>query len=497
MCTHGSIVTNKFTNYSFYAPCRHCVECQTDKAAQQFARMMCHTFDDKKFIVFVTLNYSNQFLPYVKCDELASSRRKLDFNSFKIYRSCIRKVEGRNKKRAVIIPEETCLDTRYITSKTDKLCASSSFSLPQPIGDYIPDRVAGVAYSKDFTDFIKRFRVQFKRYYNIDLNHGVFSYYKVSEYGPTTFRPHFHALFFFPLTFANKFDQIRRTIIATWPFCSYRQIKRNIEVANKPQHYVSFYTVRPTNFPDFFKIRSISPKPSFTLHFGYGVNAFTPGNVEAMLRRNTVEYLTYRYDKKTGNSYPVNVRVPKYVINRYFPKFKGLYRLDKKEVSDILDNPSLLYLYRYRAGLEEGEVQTYVRRLNRARSYFPHLHFSNSSGEQYSDLWFKCHYLVAMDALKHQYTDQYSDLETYDVWQIRNLPLYVHNTFKAPFALKMLNVEIQGSLDPSKFRHRVVHAQECAIAYNKNLKQRKLRYLATREEQRYNSIVSPKTLNYG
>lgn len=497
MCTHGSIVTNKFTNQSFYAPCRHCIECQTDKAAKQFARMMCHTYDDKKFVVFVTLNYSNQFLPYVKCDELASVREPGEF-SFNIYRSCVRKVEGRKKKRAVIIPGETCLDTRYITSKSDLRFASSSFSLPQPIGEHIPDNVAGVAFSKDFTDFIKRFRIQFKRYYNIDLNHGVFSYYKVSEYGPTTFRPHFHALFFFPLTFANKFDQIRRTIIASWPFCCYKQIKRGIQVANKPQQYVSFYTVRPTDFPDFFKIRCISPKPSFTLHFGYGVNAFTPDSVQAMLRRNSVEYLTYRYDKKTGISSPVNVRIPQYVINRYFPKFKGLYRLSKKEVSDILDNPSLLYIYRYKAGLEKSEVSVYVRRLSRARAFFPHLHFSNSSGEQYSSLWSKCRHLLAMDALKHQYTDQYSGIETYDVWALRALSPHVCKTLNDPLATSMLKTVRYGFFDPSKFRHRVEHAQECAIAYNNNLKKRKLRYLATRkEQQKFNSIISPKTLSYG
>lgn len=44
---------------------------------------------------------------------------------------------------------------------------------------------------KDFTDFMKRLRERYKRYYDKELR-----YYACGEYGSTTLRPHYHAIIF-------------------------------------------------------------------------------------------------------------------------------------------------------------------------------------------------------------------------------------------------------------------------------------------------------------
>lgn len=366
MCTHGHWIKNPYTRENLYVPCNHCKACQVDKSKRYFHRILNHEADHNYFRIFLTLTYSNDFLPYIDLSDI-----DFDSETINVYRrKRIYSVRNRYGSRQYITPCNKPIGIIRINQFDRKYFYNSSIGELREPTRFGNDSCVGVVYNEDFHHFLMRFRVYCKRYYDIDLSHGKLSYYKISEYGPTTFRPHFHALLYFPSDFSKHYQSLRRAIIKAWPFCHPREWQTNCQIALTGQSYVSSYTVRPSSYPEFLKIRKISQRPTFSCGYGFGRTAFTAANIYNSVKQHVFTF-SYQTVGKDGCSTSATASVPPYVYNRFFPKFKGFYRLNLDEIQSVLVAPSNIWRYNYKLNYTYDDYLCFVALRRNALLRYP------------------------------------------------------------------------------------------------------------------------------
>ena len=481
MCTHGKYIHNKYTHERIFVKCGQCHACQMEKASAHYSRVMSHEYSesgDKYFRLFVTLNYSNQCLPVV----YAYDAYKKDIPVYRHIRySCRRSPSGRFRRyRENGRFQVTTLHLNSVDLNRGYNKSLSGLEIPQnwPYGGVC----FGVALAKDFSDFLQRLRMNLRRYYNLDTRNVGFSYYKVQEYGPTTLRPHFHVILYFPISWKKDYYRIRRAIIQAWPFCSFRQMRENIGVAVSGQRYVSQYTCRPSSYPSYFQIRSISQKANFSRGYGFGRSAFlSSGVLDAVQRKD----FTYNYQTMRDNK-PVTVvsPIPKYVIDRYFPKFKGMRFLDSRSLSAVLCSPERIYSYRIPLGLSDDDAKAIKSRLEKARSYL------GVSWYEYKELYinFMCSYplwRMKVDLLSITEPEQWDEYYTNNdeaVFYLVNrgclmtdaLSNKVYEKALDVFSRVFTQITVSDVLNPNNFQLNISKDYELEIKYQEWVKRAKL-----------------------
>lgn len=366
MCVNGRYVYNKYTGERLFSKCGHCHACQMEKASSHYSRIMNDEAAETHsmyFSLFVTLNYSNQCLPVVFSSDAQKSVIPV-YRHIKLYRG--RTSRGHFKTYRCKGLFKIC-DLNLNPSDISRGYNTSLSGVEVPQKWIYEPNCFGVALSKDFSDFMQRLRMTLRRNYNLDTRYVKFSYFKVQEYGPTTLRPHFHVKINFPASWRPYYYQLRNAVISSWPFCSLRQMRKNVGIAVSGQRYVSQYTCRPSRYPDYFRIRSISQKCSFSRGFGFGRFAFTPSKVLQMLDRRDFHY-RYEYVHE-GKVLSVLCPVPPYVVRRYFPTFKGRHLLDSKSLESILQLPIRIYSFARYLDIDGEGCASIVRRLRKARRF--------------------------------------------------------------------------------------------------------------------------------
>lgn len=493
MCTHGKWVRNPYTHENIFVKCGSCRSCQLEKAAAKFSRIMNHeAAPSGYFRVFVTLNYSNQSLPYILMDEVEKSPY-----SFKVYRRSrfyyVRAKHGFSRliretgrfEVAIITPNSSDINGRYMQSYE---------GLQLPSHWKYERRAVGVALSLDFSNFLSRLKKRLLRTYNLNVYNNVLTYFKVQEYGPTTKRPHFHAILYFPKEWSAHYFKIKRAIISSWPFCSARQISENVGIAMSGQQYVSSYTCRPSDYPSFFKVRSISQKSSFSRGFGFGRVSFSPSSFFDMFKHRDFSY-TYTSFRE-GKAFPIVSSIPKYVVRRYLPYIKGLSRIDCSQIHGCLSTFDGFFRAHQQLGLSLTELPIYWNRILRASSLL------NMSLYDYSLFYQSClnvlnayNYGCFLDSVKLedplQVYDNFSEI--YPIVQRTGVvytDVYPIELYFKPFS------SLSYVSDPNTFSRNVIRESENELKYNEYEKKAK-----------YNSYVNSlrteyityeiKTLNYG
>lgn len=175
----------------------------------------------------------------------------------------------------------------------------------------LPD--SGLCY-RHIQLFFKRFRIQFKRDFAIDLGHK-FRYAVAGEYGDHTHRPHYHALLF-GLPRDGRFRSIKfwnDYIASIWDkgFCLTKQTRDS-----NASYYVAKYSLKSEDTPSNF-----SCPPFHRSSINLGVR-FVMDVAREVLRdnpaRTSLEYL----DKFSGQV--KNLPLVKYYINKMFPKYTSI-----------------------------------------------------------------------------------------------------------------------------------------------------------------------------
>lgn len=329
MCTHLRYVTNKYTGEKVLVSCGKCPACQEAKALNRANRIK-NTYDGSNIALFITLTYKNEFIPYIRKSDIDVSHGT---QFLPVYRDAhCRRVRSSSdyQMRFKTTFEPKTINEIYVEynedfSKDSLRCLSNGDS----------DKVS-IPYYKDIQDFEKRLRIILQRR---GYTEG-YKYYQCCELGPTTHRSHFHALLFIRPCHEALF---RDAILQAWPFADSWRTKRNIEVASNAAAYVAKYVNRDSSIPSFFTQNSLRQKHSYSQGFGVGNFAFTFSELEKRINDGDVSYNVLR--KVSGINTTVNLPIPKYVINRYFPLFKGYTRIDSDKIPFVLSS-----IIRYRDG---------------------------------------------------------------------------------------------------------------------------------------------------
>lgn len=316
-----------------YVKCGHCIACQMEKANARLRRIK-NSIEAGTVTLFVTLTYAPKFLPYIKPGELSSNMEFLN-----IYRD---------------------YDIRKVRKTTDYDIGYETYRRQEPIetldcfaqklyyhGERLPRahgsrNKIGVLFYKDLQDFCKRLERNLYRHYGIPGSR--YKMYKISEYGETYYRPHFHFLIHIP---PSCVDQFFVAIRESWPFDN-QGLERQIEFAKNASSYVSKYLCRGSDFPKFFENRCFAPKASFSKGFGLANPSLSLPALLASVERGNCTFTANVF--KDGKSSLVDLFYPKYFINRYFFKFKGYSRLAFTEILQLVRCPLSIYSFGQRLG---------------------------------------------------------------------------------------------------------------------------------------------------
>lgn len=337
MCTHGRFVTNKYTGVTFWSKCGKCEACKQEKAAARAARIRAEYSKDVQ-VFFCELDYDRFSCPYftqADYDKIKADKLNHVFK-LPIYRD--HNVRWNIKTQSYFHSFKPHLLYNHIIEDND---FQYDKSLQTCLWLNKSPRKIGVPYFKDIQDFEKRFRIWLKRKLNYDKK---IKFFNVNELGEKRQRPHFHFLLYASgLTEA----QVREAVIATWPFSSrarYEKIavsqgkeSKVVQlVIDDPAGYVSSYVNCDTYVSPFLRRYFNVAKHSASKLFGHGLSAFSLETIQKKVRDGNLLYTTQRTRGKSTEI--IDIPLPKYVINRYFPLFKGYSRFTDHQVLEFLSS---------------------------------------------------------------------------------------------------------------------------------------------------------------
>ena len=195
-CLHPVKVLNKYTNDVIYTPCGHCYSCLKNKSNRDTSLAM-NIASNFKYCYFVWLSYEDRYLPYIELksvDSLDDTRSNYLFSS--INRSL--RIPVPNGKDRIIEDSSFEFTHSMTSSEYQDIIVKShgryDFLRKCVVYPRFEDCDNRIPYcnASDCQKFLKRLRFHSKDKYNEEIR-----FYGVSEYGPRTYRPHWHLLLFF------------------------------------------------------------------------------------------------------------------------------------------------------------------------------------------------------------------------------------------------------------------------------------------------------------
>lgn len=319
-CLRPVKVYNKYTHDVLYVPCGHCYSCLKNKSNRDTSLVM-NISSNFKYCYFVFLSYANEFLPYMEMineDPLGDGRSNYTFRS--VNRNTIisgnKKGNNRGSDRIVDDAEFEFTHSMNPSEYKDIIVKSHGhfdFTRKCVIYPNFEDCDNKIPYcnTSDCQKFFKRLRFHIKNKYNEEIRH-----YSVSEYGPRTYRPHWHLLLFFNSDEVAKV--ISQYVSENWSYGS-----TNCDLSRGGSaSYVASYVNSNVCLPSLYlEHKEIAAR---TLHSkGYGVNHVFPreGKIYEIERMSDILL--------NGESISVNGKVVRIFPSRsykctVFPRFSNL-----------------------------------------------------------------------------------------------------------------------------------------------------------------------------
>lgn len=326
MCLNKVPVRDKETNLIHYYACNYCAECINNKARR--TKYMCDSqFKLSKYSLFVTLTYAPEFLPQIKI---------FSYDSFD---------EDNVPCKCVTYYSMTERVTKYFGSEIieeKNLNEDSYYKFMKPLHYNkfnLDTDVFGFLFRPDVQLFMKRLRERLTNY--ISSLYYKKSFKKLSnyekaqvsnkvselksficgEYGPQTFRPHFHLLLYFDSD--ELFDFLFNNVDKIWKYG-----RVDVQPAgNDANGYVSGYVNSYVSTPALLRTSFARPFSQHSLFFG--VNVDEEYNKE--IRENG--YKRIREKLCVVNGRFQNFTYPRSLENLLYPK---TYRFTKSSDYQLL-----------------------------------------------------------------------------------------------------------------------------------------------------------------
>lgn len=473
MCTNVSTIYNRYIKKNIYVNCGKCPACLQSKAFGRSARIR-NTVTSDTYCLFVTLTYDNHFVPYIDTNDLDVGKNY----DVPIYRDAVGRYTRMNrsycfsfnaKQKRVRISSIPYIqvkksDLRFNTSRRRGLSALRGKSINH----------VGVCYYPDSQNFLKRLRQILVRNYGFTDS---FSYFCCSEYGARTKRPHFHFLFFIP---KDSLEVFRLSVVKAWPFADRYRTLSNIEIARDCANYVSSYVNCGHGLSDFYKNNFIRQKHSYSKVFGMSLPSFSLDSILEKVKQGDLHYIVERFIQ--GYRTNVNMLIPQYVINRFFPLFKGYSRLTCDSIFELLQRPDNLSLIPecHEIGYTNGDW--YKLKVMLDNSFLRYHSLTGNDRFQYALDYIRTWNLYRSSILREslEFVSPLEFLEFYD-----NSPSLAEYLLHPECFQSLSNLSDCIGLDYSEFNHdintfssRVLKTRELEQIFEKYSKERKVNDIA-------------------
>ncbi len=327
-----------------YVPCGRCPACRKSFHSKWRNRIE-HSINTSASTLFITLTYSNEHLPL--CEINPETNEIVSVTHTRFLRGSSYEYE-----RVDLIDRYLSKDLTfpyiYDDSPIDDI---PHFVSSRSGNNLVFDREPrfAVCLRKDVQDFLKRLRVCLSRDPSLVGRDISFTYFICSEYGPKTFRPHYHGLLFFNDSYIASLCH-SRYVHESWrksnlspdaleKECQYVTVGQG--AASYSSKYVTCDDVLPLVLSNkFFKPFHLSshsvPVGSTCLPFSA---LFHTVRETDLLCPRTFE------DKDTGEFVTVRLPYPSSFWSRYFPKFLFYGNLSNELVSQLYSRIFAIGLY--------------------------------------------------------------------------------------------------------------------------------------------------------
>lgn len=329
-CQHPRTVVNKYTHESVVVPCGCCPSCVLRRSAIQTNLLTTYS-TQFRYIYFVTLTYAPCFLPTLEVsvieactDDIADVSCFPDINSLDAddpntylfgFRSVPRSVSVKVKNSTV---ERVFKDPEVKFSYPMK--SKELLSILDKIKHNVPNRIPYVC-NRDLDLFLKRLR----SYYPDEK----LRYYAVSEYGPTSFRPHWHLLLF---SDSERFSKtVCENVSKAW---SYGRCDASLS-RGFAAPYVASYVNSFVALPDFYTQMPKVVRPKSFHSIGFTESNLFPREVRvAEIDKVVTKCLDGVSVERNGRFHTIKPAWP-YLL-RLFPRFSEPIRKFPSRVYQLL-----------------------------------------------------------------------------------------------------------------------------------------------------------------
>lgn len=285
-CDHPRLIVNPHTGEKVRVRCGHCPQCLNARAKKWVNKLSVES-QYHRYAFMVNLTYDNYHLPRLVLNEVGNLVLK-------------------NRSLPLCIPFQDLVDLINNASqsqeKKDKDYQYLCSRLGHPLG--LP-----ICLSDDISKFNKRLNKYF--YDKVTKRYSNFRFFMCHEYGPTTFRPHCHGIYYFD---DPKIEAcFSQAISSCWK-------NGNTSVANIFSNggfsYVAQYVNMSVHLPSFYSHKDLRQKYQFSKCPPLGFDSVSPEE----LRNLYNERPTYRTIWDSSSSRYVTLPVNATFKDRYFPK---------------------------------------------------------------------------------------------------------------------------------------------------------------------------------
>jgi hypothetical protein len=329
-CQHPRTVVNKYTHEPVVVSCGSCPSCVLRRSAIQTNLLTTYSAQFR-YVYFVTLTYAPCFLPtlevsivetctddiadvpcFPNIDDLdAGDSNTYLFGFRSVPRSASVKLKNSTVERVFKDPE---IKFTYPMKPKELL------SILGKINHNIPNRIPYVC-NRDLDLFLKRLR----SYYPDEK----LRYYAVSEYGPTSFRPHWHLLLF---SNSERFSQtVCENVSKAW---SYGRCDASLS-RGFAAPYVASYVNSFVALPDFYTQMPKVVRPKSFHSIGFTESNLFPRKVRiAEVDEVTNKCLNGVVVERNGKFHTIKPTWP-YLL-RLFPRFSDAIRKSSSSIYQLL-----------------------------------------------------------------------------------------------------------------------------------------------------------------
>lgn len=329
-CQHPRTVINKYTHEPVVVSCGSCPSCILRRSGIQTNLLTTYSMQFR-YVYFVTLTYAPCFLPTLEVsvietctDDIADvpcvpDINELDDSDTNTYlfgfRSVPRSASVKLKNSTV---ERTFKDPEVKFSYPMK--PKELLSILGKIKHNVPNRIPYVC-NRDLDLFLKRLR----SYYPDEK----IRYYAVSEYGPTSFRPHWHLLLF---SNSDRFSEtILENVSKAW---SYGRCDASLS-RGFAAPYVASYVNSFVALPDFYTQMPKVVRPKSFHSIGFTESTLFPRKVRiAEIDKVADKCLDGVCVERDGYFRTIKPSWP-YLL-RLFPRFSDTIRKSPSSIYQLL-----------------------------------------------------------------------------------------------------------------------------------------------------------------